>query len=144
MGKWCLDIKFLFLGSPMATPRYMKIKASLLPSDIIIFYNLTNKIAPDGYVYVKIVKGMYGLKEAAVLAYNQLSKFMKKYGYYHVPGTSGLWRHISKPTAFCLCVDDIALKYYSNADLQHFLTALGNHYEYHYDSKGKNYMGFHI
>ena len=55
----------------------MKIKAELSPQDIISFYNLQDNIAPDGYVYVKICKGMYGLNEAVVLAYDQLTYFMK-------------------------------------------------------------------
>ena len=63
---------------------------------------------------------MYGLKEATILAYDKLSHFMKKYGYDHVPGNAGLWRLIKKTTAFCLCVDDIALKYNNKTDLQHF------------------------
>ena len=84
---------------------------------------------------------MYGLKEAAVLAYDQLAGFFNKYGYYHVPGTAGLWKHKSKRTAFCLCVDDIALKYYNKQDLQHFLTALKNHYNYHIDYDGTHYIG---
>ena len=66
----------------------MQMKFSLLPSDIVTKYKLDEKVTADGYVYIKIRKGMYGLKEAAVLAYNQLSKFMKTYGYKHVTGTA--------------------------------------------------------
>ena len=39
---------------------------------------------------------MYGLKEAAVLAYDQLSTFLDQYGYSHIPGTAGLWTHSTK------------------------------------------------
>ena len=135
------DIKDFFLSSPMSKPKYMKLKYSIFPQDIIDQYKLSEKVAPDGYIYIKIKKGMYGLKEAAVLAYEQLKKFLNKYGYNHVPGTAGIWTHITKPTAFCLCVDDIALKYYNQADLHHFFTALGNHYKYHLDQNGTHYMG---
>ena len=135
------DIKDFFLASPMAKPRYMKMKFSIFPQDIIERYSLTTKVTPDGYIYIKINKGMYGLKEAAVLAYDQLSKFFNTYGYHHVPGTAGVWTHKTKPTVFCLCVDDIALKYHSSDDLHHFLAALGNHYKYHMDKEGRHYMG---
>ena len=87
---------------------------------------------------------MYGLKEAAILAYDQLSKFFNAAGYHHVPGTAGLWTHSTRPTAFCLCVDDIALKYYNASDLQHFLTTLSTHYKYHIDHSGSHYMGFDL
>ena len=119
----------------------MKMKASIFPQDIIDKYNLEPMIAPDGFIYIKIKKGMYGLKEAAVLAYDQLSGFLNKYGYSHVPGTAGLWKHATKRTAFCLCVDDIALKYYNDEDLQHFLQAIKNHYDYHIDHEGQHYIG---
>ena len=68
-------------------------------------------------------------------------KFPNTYGYRHVPGTAGLWTHDTRPTGFCLCVDDIALKYYTNADRDHFLNALGNHYKCHIDHQENNYMG---
>ena len=35
----------------------------------------------------------------------------------------------------------MALKYTSEEDLQHFFKAIGNHYKYHYDPQGKNYIG---
>ena len=125
----------------MANPKFMKMKYSIFPPDIIKKYNLDKLVATDGYIYIRIKKGMYGLKEAAVLAYNQLSSFLNKYGYFHVPGTAGLWTHKQKQTAFCLCVDDIGLKYYNEKDLQHFLTALKNHYTYHINHTGSHYIG---
>ena len=36
-------------------------------------YNLMNKVL-DGYVYIKTKKGMYGLKQASVSAYDNLVK----------------------------------------------------------------------
>ena len=55
---------------------------------------------------------MYWLKEAAVLAYEQLSKFLKEEGYEHVQGTAGLFTHKTRDTAFFLCVDDIVVKFF--------------------------------
>ena len=52
-----------------------------------------------------------------------------------------MWRHQSRETAFCLCVDDIGLKYKSNEDLEHFLQTLKQHYKYHIDKTGTNYLG---
>ena len=87
---------------------------------------------------------MYGLKEAAVLAYNQLTKFMNQYGYKQVIGSPGVWTHATRKTVFCLCVDDIAVKYYNNDDKQHLLTAFQNHYKCHIDHKGTHYMGLQL
>ena len=65
----------------------------------------------DRYIYIKIKGGMYGLKQASVLAYKYLSKFLTAADYTPIIGTSGLWCHKTKPTIFCLCVDDFGIKY---------------------------------
>ena len=64
----------------------------------------------NGYIYVKIQKGMCGLKRAAVLAHNKLLNHLSNYGYYPLPNTTGLWGHKHRPTKFCLCVDDFGIK----------------------------------
>jgi hypothetical protein len=65
-----MDIKNYYVG--MHLPRYEKMRMLLsrLPEEIINKYNL-RAIAVDGWVYIKIRKGMYGLKQADLLA-NQL------------------------------------------------------------------------
>jgi hypothetical protein len=50
----------------------MKIPFALLPNDIIDHYQLQEKVL-DGYVYMEICKGMYGLPQAGILA-NKLLK----------------------------------------------------------------------
>ena len=50
-------------------------------------YNLDTKLATDGYIYVKIKKGMYRLKQAAVLAFDNLVKNLSRYGYSPIPHT---------------------------------------------------------
>ena len=52
----------------------MRIPYNIMPQDIIDKYNLTEKVCEDGFIYIKIKKGMYGLKKAAILAYKQLVK----------------------------------------------------------------------
>ena len=68
-----------------------------------------------------IQKGMYGLKQAAILAYKQLVKNLKQYGYEPIEGTTGLWHHESRPTKFALCVDDFGVKYFSKDDAEHLI-----------------------
>ena len=62
------DLKDFFLATPMQQPEYMKILYKYIPQDIREMYNLDTKLASDGHIYIKIKKGMYGLKQAAVLA----------------------------------------------------------------------------
>ena len=88
----------------------MRIHSKYFPLDIRDRYNIEVLIAADGYVYIKIVKGIYGLKQADIKAYNQLISHMDPHGYYPVPFTTGLWAHKTRKTKFCLCVDDFGVK----------------------------------
>jgi hypothetical protein len=65
-----MDIKNYYLGTPLPTCEYMWLPISILPLNIIEKYDLTN-LAVHGGVYLEIRKGMYGLKQAGLLA-NQL------------------------------------------------------------------------
>ena len=112
------DLKDHFLASPMNRPEYMKIPYKYFPDDIIQKYNLQNKVS-NGYIYIKIKKGMYGLKQAALLAYNKLVQHLAPHGYRPVPHSLGLWTHDTRPTSFCLCVDDFGIKYFTKDDANH-------------------------
>ena len=79
---------------------------------------------------------MYGLKQAAILAYKQLVKKLIKDGYEPVEGTLGIWSHSIRPTKFALCVDDFGVKYYLNDDAFHLINALKKHYIISEDQKG--------
>ena len=67
-------------------------------------------ISADGFVYLDILQGMYGLKEAGVLAFKQLAHHLAPHGYEPAPYTPGLWRHATQSTTFTLCVDDFGIK----------------------------------
>ena len=103
------DLKDFFLATPMLHPEYMKIYIKNFPPDIIALYKLSEKVTANGYIYVKIKKGMYGLKQAAVLAYTKLSTHLTEAGYKPVIGSMGMWTHKVKKINFCLCVDDFGV-----------------------------------
>jgi hypothetical protein len=125
----------------MKRKEYMKARLRDFPPNIIEQYGLMDLVTPDGYVYVMINKGMYGLKNAAILAYDNLKRNLEPFGYYPIEGTTGMWGHKTLRTRFCLCVDDFGLKFYSRTDAEHFLKALGTNYKYTVDWSGTNYYG---
>ena len=55
-----LDVKNFYLNTPMERYEYVRIKIDDIPQEIIVEYNLRDKVTPDGYVYVEVRKGMYG------------------------------------------------------------------------------------
>ena len=135
------DIKDYFLATSMKKTEYMKVKLKHIPEDIRIKYNLYDKVTSNEYVYIKIKKGMYGLKQAAILAYKNLQDNIKPFGYAPVLGTVRVWQHETRPTTFCLCVDDFGIKYHTKNDAQHLLDAIGKSYKYTTDWTGSNYCG---
>ena len=56
-------------------------------------YNLRDKVTNDGYIYIKIKKGICGLQQAAILAYEYLKQTLQPFGCAPVPGIVGLWKH---------------------------------------------------
>jgi hypothetical protein len=65
-----MDIKNYYLDTPLPRFEYMKMLLSRFPKEIVQKYNL-NTLDIEGWVYIEIRKGMYGLKQAGLLA-NQL------------------------------------------------------------------------
>lgn len=128
----------------MTRDEYMRVKLKYFPEDIILCYHLRPLVAPDGYVYIRIKKGMYGLKQAALLAYNNLKKTMEPYRYYPVVGTVGLWAPKTLPTKFCLCVDYFGVKYFNKQDANHLLQCLSKYYKCTTDWDGKTYCGLNL
>jgi hypothetical protein len=123
-----LDIKSFYLGTPLEYYQYLCILASMTPQEIFDEYPEL-VIEEDGYVYFEIRKGIYGLKEAGIIAFQQLVKNLDQHGYEPMPFTPGLWRHRSRPTAFTLCVDDFGVKFFSKADAQHLISSVEKRYQ---------------
>jgi hypothetical protein len=73
---------------------------------------------------MEIQKGMYGLPQAGILANKLLKKWLAQHGYFEQPHTPGLWKHVSRPVWFNLCVDDFGIKYIGIKNLQHLYNAL--------------------
>ena len=84
---------------------------------------------------------MYGLKQAAILAYDYLKSTLQPFGYYVVPGTVRPWAHEPRPIQCCLCVDNFGVKYFKKAYIDHLLQAIGKIYKYTTDWTGEHYCG---
>ena len=91
-----LDIKDFFLQTFMERPEYMKIHSKYFLPDIREKYDIASKIHRDGYVYCKIKCGMYGLKQAARLAYDSLKTHLGKHGYFPDKIATNIWSHTTR------------------------------------------------
>lgn len=77
-----LDIKDFYLNTPMERYEYMRIKITDIPDDIIKQHGLDKKVSKDGYVYVEIRRGMYGLPQAGRIAQELLEERLNARGYF--------------------------------------------------------------
>ena len=145
-ARYCTgDLKDFFLVSDMLVYQYMRIHRRYVTPEIIAEYDLTDDFFDSkGYLYVEIRKGMYGLKEAAILAYDQLKAHLAPFGYFPVPHTPGLWRHTDRRTTFTLAVDDFGIKFFAQSDADHLFAALATRYALTKDWSGSSYLGFKI
>ena len=118
----------------------MKLPLDIIPTEIIQQYNL-DKLLDNSWVYIDIHKAMYGLKQSGKIAYDELVKHLKPFGYIPTKHTPGYWRHNIKPISFVLYVNDFAIKYTNNNDLNHLLQALQTKYTITTDLTGNLYCG---
>eukprot|EP00804_Cyclotella_cryptica_P024318 CCRYP_015306-RA/>CCRYP_015306-RA protein AED:0.36 eAED:0.36 QI:0/-1/0/1/-1/1/1/0/360 len=135
-----IDIKDFYLNTPMERLEYMRLKLSDIPSNIIELYHLRD-IAHDGYVFVRIQKGMYGLPQAGIIAQKLLEQRLQANGYHQSKINPGFWTHNWRPICFALCVDDFGVKYVGKAHADHLINTLKGHYEISTDWEGRRYIG---
>ena len=136
-----VDVKNFYLNTPLERYEYVRIKLDDIPEEIIIAYNLREKVTSDGYVFVEIQKGMYGLPQAGILAQQLLEQRLNQHGYSQRQAVPGLWTHDTRPISFTLVVDDFGIKYVGKENAMHLISILKQHYEISDDWSGSKYIG---
>ena len=106
----------------------MKLKLSDLPEDFVTLYNLVSKFDKNGFVYLKIRRGMYGLLQAGILSQQLLGKQLNNKGLSQDNLVPGLWIHSWRPITFTLCVDDFGVKYVGKQHSAYLIAILKEHY----------------
>jgi hypothetical protein len=118
-----IDIKNLYLNTPLRRFEYMVINLASLLQETIEKYDL-NELAQDEKVYIEIQKGMYGLPQAGILTNKLLQRNLTKDGYRPTTHTHGLWTHNTRPISFSLIVDDFGVKYVGREHAEHLMTCI--------------------
>jgi hypothetical protein len=137
--KQCICVRMLkkYLYTLLDRPEYMRLALNIITQGIIDKYKLSYK-AKNGYVHIRIDKGMYGLPQAGRLVNNLLVKRLASHGYHPVERTHGLWCHKTRPITFTLVV---GVKYVDREHADQLLHPPTQHYEVTYDWEGKLYCG---
>ena len=107
-------------------------------------YDIDSITSPDGYLYCKIKRGMYGLKQAARLARDQLIENLKPFGYSPSVEAPNIWVHTTRRTKCCLCMDEFGVKYFLEEDAQHLIQVLQHSYSITINKTGSNFCGLQL
>ena len=137
-----LDIKDLYLNTPLDRSEYLRISAKLLPPEIILYNNL-QPYPQKGSILFEVNKGMYGLPQAGLLAQNRLITHLTTHGY-HQTEAKCLFRHENNGTGFSLIVDDFGVQYSNKSGAQHLIDIIKKLYIITIDWTGSKYLGFSI
>lgn len=128
------------MGTPLHRPKYAKVRLSDIPEEVIEECNLHEKETQDGWVYIKVTKGMYSLPQARSLAHDLLESRLNKEGYNKSKIVPGLWKHKSCPLQFVSVDNDFGIKYPQEEDLDHLIKTLEEYYEIKVDKEGKEFV----
>jgi hypothetical protein len=117
----------------------MRIPLASIPKSIIDQYALADK-AHKGLVLVEISKGMYGLPQAGILAFNQIKNHLTTHDYAPCTHTPGLCTHSTRNITFSLVVDNFGIKYTNRDDAIHLFTVIEEVYTVTTDWTGSLYL----
>ena len=84
----------------------------------------------DGFVCIKIRKGMYVINQLACIDFERIVKLLKPHVYYPLSFNPGIWCHETLPTKSALCLDDFGLKYTNPSHSHHLVDTLKNNIHY--------------
>ena len=98
----------------------MRIHVRLVPTVFMNEYNLYDKVK-NGYIYMKIHRGMYGLPQEGIIANTLLKERLAPFSYYEAKHIPGLFLHKWRPVQFTLVVDDFGVKYVGREHAQNLI-----------------------
>ena len=72
------DLSNFYLMTPLKQPEYGRVKLMDIPDEIIEEYKLREKATAVGWVYFKVVRGMYGLPQSGSNSHDELEERLNK------------------------------------------------------------------
>jgi hypothetical protein len=76
-----MDISKLYLMTSLVCPKYIHIKLTNIPDEIVQQYDLHQKANKLGMIHMSIVKGLYRLPQSGLLVIKFLGQHLNKHGY---------------------------------------------------------------
>ncbi|KAL7474028.1 hypothetical protein ACHAW6_000819 [Cyclotella cf. meneghiniana] len=139
-----INLANFYLMTPLKQPKFAKMKLSNIPEKIRHEYKLHKNTTPNGWVYIRCTRGMYGLSQAGSLGHDLLEKCLNKDGYYQSPIVPGLWKHTTRPIQFTSVLDNFGVKYTSRNKANYLIDTLKKHYDVSADYTGRKYVKINL
>ena len=124
-------------------PEYVHFQYNLIPPRMQEYYGL-NTLVVDSYVYARINRAWYGIKQSGKIAHNNLVEHLGNFGYVPAGLTYGLFVHKACNISFTLVIDNFGIKYHRKKDVEHLITAMRSKYNFKVDYQAKKYIGIHL
>ena len=129
--------------SDLVESAYVKFNYKLIPQPIIDHYNLDD-IFKDGFIYAKINKTWFGLKQSGKIAHDDLVQHLNKHRYVQAKNTDGLFVHGIRDISFTLFFDAFGIQYTNKDDVNHLISIMQGKYKFKVDFDVKQYIGIHL
>ena len=136
--------KNFYLNTPLTRYEYTQLHLADVPDEIIEEYKLKDIATAEGFVYIEVRKGMYGLPQAGLLAQQLLERRLQKHGYEQSNIIPGFCTHKWRPIQFSLVVDNFGVKYVGKEHVKHLMNALKEDYEISEDWEGAKCIGLTV
>ena len=100
-----VEVINFYLNNLMSNHKSYNISPILIPQNIIDNYNLMyNHI--NGFLCVRVEKGMYGLIQEGIISHMTLKEHLHPFIFKHAKITPGLWSHNNDGIKFTLMVNN--------------------------------------
>jgi hypothetical protein len=134
-GAWFMTMNIFnfYLMTPLHRAKFIQIKLSDIPNEVIREYKLREKATKNRSIYIRAKCSMYGIPQAGLLANKLLKKHLNKHGYWQSKLVPGLWKHDTRSIQFTLVVNNFGVKYIGKEHAQHLKNALKEHYKLTFD-----------
>ena len=119
-----MNISNFYLMTPLHHAKFIWIKLSDIPNEVINEFKPREKVTKNGSIYIRAKRSMYGLPQAGLLAKVLLEKRLNKHRYRQSKLVPGLWKHDTRLIQFTLDVDDFGVKYINKEHAQHLKNTL--------------------
>ena len=129
--------------SDLVDSAYVKFNYKFIPQRIIHHYKL-DTIVDNGFVYAKINKAWYGLKQSGKIAHEDLVKHLNKHYYVQAEYTDGLFVHKLRDISFKLVLDNFGINYTNKDDVNHLTSIMRSKSKFKVDFHAKQNIGINL